>query len=295
MKTIQGIDSCTILINDCEYNQTHLNKYYQENNLSQIYSTEIKEPDMFIYHFNQDYNITPITIKSYWTTGKVEAYGPCKVTNVTYRVFEFIGLKSHNKKRDMQHQILFNNFISMLNNVDTFIYRITRVDIFNDYYTENKSIQNFFLARISKKGLQKPLNQPLNYHEETAFYAEDTSIKNPSLRTLIYDKSFKEQLKEKYIIRLEVSIRNIGVKINNYEALRDLINERVSYYQLFYFESIDDCNTIKTTYKNVMNKETKLSDKTLNKIKKFNGQEIDLSINKKTHSIISQFYHDEAK
>ena len=51
MTTEEGIDSITILIEDPEYYNFELNKLFEDNQLKQFYTPEIKEPDLFIYHF----------------------------------------------------------------------------------------------------------------------------------------------------------------------------------------------------------------------------------------------------
>jgi len=274
-----------ILIKDLQYHINYFEKYFQDNHLTAIYFTDIKEADLYIYRFKDNSCIKPITIKSYWTRGKVEAYHSSYVTDTTYTTFEFIGLKSYNDTRDTVHKKLLNDFITMLSNLSLIDFRITKIDLSFDFHV-NKSIQNFFPVRVSKKGMNRPLNDPFNYYENTTFYIENRDIKSPSLKTYIYDKSIKENIIDTKILRFEVSVRNIGVNINTYESIIDYIEERLSYYQLFYFDATRDCNTIQQSYKRVMKTETKLSNFLLNKISRFNGQEIKLSISNEINHIL---------
>lgn len=288
MTTKEGIDSVTILIEDPEYYNFELDKFFADNQLKQFYTPEIKEPDLFIYHFDNDDGCIPnITIKSYWTIGKVEAVSNTKVQSITYRTFEFIGLKSYNEIRDAKHQTILDNFLKLLQELLFIRYRVTKIDIYKDFHIADVSIKNFFISRISKQGMRKALNHPFKYCEDSTFYVEDKDTKKPLLKTYIYDKSIKENIKNK-IIRVEASVREI--KYNDYDSLKTHLDTMLSYYRLFYFDDVKNCNAIKTTYSNTMNSETKLSDKLLKKIDRFQGVEIDLSITHLVDKLLQQIY-----
>ncbi len=291
MTTEEGVDSITVLIEDSEYYNIELNKFFEDNQLKQFYTPEIKEPDLFIYHFeNHDDGYIPnITIKSYWTMGKVEAVSNTEVQSTTYRTFEFIGLKSYNEIRDVKHQSILDNFLKLLQELLFIRYRVTKVDIYKDFHIADTSIKNFFIARISKQGMRKALNNPFNYFEETTFYVEDKDTKKPLLKTYTYDKSIKENISNK-IIRVEASVREI--KYNDYDSLKTHLDTMLSYYRLFYFGDVKNCNAIKTTYSNTMNSETKLSDKLSKKIGRFGGVEIDLSITHLVDKLLEQIYKE---
>jgi hypothetical protein len=223
-----------------------------------IYSTDTRHPIIYSYH-----------------NGSVD--------ETTYTTFKFVGLKSYNQKLDRRKYRLLNKFIDFLIKEDIG-YRLKRFDIAYDFHI-NKSIKNFLPIRVNKMGLRSKPNSPFDYYEKTTLYLEDKSIKKPSLRACLYDKSVKNNL-DKKIIRFEISIRNIKNEFNSYEDIIRHIQQQLSKYKLFYFSVIAECNKNKWLYKS----NYKFSRKLEKSIVKSGGVAIELSLSDEILEFLAKLF-----
>lgn len=138
---------------------------------------------------------------------------------------------------------------------------------------------------VNRMGLKSKPNDPFNYYENTTLYLEDNSVKKPSVKAYIYDKSIKNNLDER-IIRFEVSIRNIKKECNTFELIMEHIQRQLSKYRLYYFPVIADCNKNKWLYKS----NYKFSKKLEKSIFKYSGVEISISISNEIISFLSKLF-----
>ncbi len=275
MQVYNHIDSITIQVINLPFFQEEFIYFYEMHSLIFIEAdiksmSDIYKPD--IISFSSDTR-HPIIYSNH--NGSDDG--------TQYTTFKFVGLKSYNKKQDRRKSRLLNKFIDFLIKIDI-EYRLKTIDLAYDFHI-NKSIKNFLPIRVNKMGMKSKLNNPFDYYEKTTLYVEDKSVKKPSLKAYIYDKSVKNNLDDS-IIRFEISIRNITREHNTFEAVVKHIQMQLAKYKLFYFPVIAQCDKNKWLYK----KNYKFSKKLEKSIIKSAGIAIDLSISNDIVKFLSKMY-----
>lgn len=275
MQVHHHIDSITIQVINLPFFQEEFIYFYQMHSLLFIGAdmrgiSDIHKPDI-------------ITFSSDTRHPLIYSYHNGSDDDTKYTTFKFVGLKSYNQKLDRRKYRLLNKFIDFLIKIDI-EYRLKTIDFAYDFHI-NKSIKNFLPIMVNRVGMKSKPNDPHNYYENTTLYLEDDSVKSPSLKAYIYDKSVKNGLDER-IIRFEISIRNIKKKYNTFELIMEHLQGQLSKFRLYYFPVIAECNKNKWIYKS----NYKFSKKLEKSIVKSNGVEINISISNEITSFLSKLF-----
>jgi len=277
MQVHHNIDSITIqVINLQLFNNEEKFIYFYEMHSLIFISADIQSKDDI-------YKPDIITFATDTRHPIIYSYHNGSVDGTTYTTFKFVGLKSYNKKLDRRKTRLLNKFIDFLIKIDI-EYRLKTIDLAYDFHI-NKSIKNFLPIMVNRIGMKSKPNDPFNYYENTTLYLEDGSVKDPSLKAYIYDKSVKNNLDDR-IIRFEISIRKIKKEFNTFEAIMEHIEDKLSKYRLFYFPVIAECNKNKWIYKS----NYKFSKKLEKSISKSNVIEVNVSISNEIVSFLSKLF-----
>ncbi len=276
MQVHHHIDSITIQVINLQLNNQEDFIYFYDMHSLVFISADIQSRDDL-------YKPDIITFATDTRHPIIYSYHNGSIDGTTYTTFKFVGLKSYNQKLDKRKYRLLNKFIDFLIKIEI-EYRLKRFDIAYDFHI-NKSIKNFLPIMVNRIGLKSKPNDPFNYYENTTLYLEDNSVKNPSLRACIYDKSVKNDLDER-IIRFEISIRNIKNECNSYETIVRHIQQQLSKYRLFYFPIIAECNKNKWLYKS----NYKFSRKLEKSIEKSSAVAIELSLSDEILEFLAKFF-----
>lgn len=283
MESIASIDSLSIQLTNTQPYQEQINKFYKDNNLM-FFKRELDNVNINQYRFTTQ---SDTRTNLFYSNHSGNKFNPN-----TYTTINFAGLMTHKNKKDACRANILHKFIQLLPKI-AIERKLTKLDLAFDMLVPNdNSIEKFLPIKI---GQRTAINNPFNFFD-TTLYVEDQSISKPSQKAYLYNKSGKENISKKTIIRFEISIRNLKNVDNNYEAIIEHINKILSRYKLYYFNSKANCNIIKRKYRdNITKSKRENFPGALEKLTKDLGaEEIDLSISNEVAALIKQFFHKES-
>lgn len=275
-----GVDSISIQLINLQ--QTQVSPFYSSNNLM-FFKSELDNENIIQSRYTTK---SDTRTNLFYTSHCGNRYNPN-----TYTTFNFSGLKSYKNKKDACRANILHDFLKFLPNI-AIEKRLSKLDLYFDMAVD-KEYLDYFLP--IKTGQGTAVNNSFNYFN-TTLYIKDKNISKPSQRAYLYIKSIKEHLDE-YIIRFEISIRNLNKIENNYEAVLNHINKILSTYKLYHFNSKAKCNIIKRAYNKNISKSKKENFPAAleNRTKALGGQEIQLSISDETKALIKMFFKKSEK
>ena len=182
------------ILEDIKFLLNQLNLFYKYNT-KPIYLSSLKtidKHDLIIYHSN--------TILAVIKTG----YS----SKQFYITIEFAGLKSYNEKQDKQSNNYLLRLASYLN-CNYIPFKIIELDICLDIIESNyKDVLSVCMKKQPKVDYYKVDDKSLNY--ESTLYLEKIEkekLKLTSIRSYLYDKSIKENIKDLSITRFEIKFQ----------------------------------------------------------------------------------------
>ncbi len=295
--TIQSTDTLSVTIYNPyhELNDTLINNWYSDNQITQ-YSTMDKQGNSYnqlsiqSIHIARAYNRPNIIGMNQYQTKATYIQGTLSIN--------FAGMKSYNNAVDNLKDKVIHNLLNMLqkNNI---AFKTQRVDIAND--KQNSDYKNMFAMRTNKQGYKYSFNSPFNQEYSTTFYLEQY-INDPSLKSLIYDKTVKEKEKHKNIIesgivRMETSIRTTNKQhksIHTKEQYINHIQKQLNKYMFVEFPNRSAANELKEDYESMINNGiTKPSSDFMLNIQRLNGNIISTQLTEKTIEFLELCYCED--
>lgn len=219
------------------------------------------------------------TIQSYGYSKRIDGKDYRRDDSVTLKI---AGEKSYIEYKDKEKMIARNEIVKFLkSNPNDHKYK--RIDVPFDIELkgddkEKFDIDNFFFIQISKGvNTNSPFDYYVNENDGSKTYYSKKGDRL-SKQTLMYLKHIKENLDDRFILRLEsayLKLINFG---DDPEKIIKYIENDIKTKRLFFFDDVDDCTHFKEQYRNNILKDESpnVPDRLLRDIKSKSTKEFDL-------------------
>ena len=199
-------------------------------------------------------------------------------------LFKIAGEKSYNTKQDKIKRHARDAIVDYLKS-SAGECRAKRLDVAVDIEQltgdmRKYNIENFFFIQISKAvNINSPFDYYVNENDGSKTYYQQKSAK-PSIQTLKYLKHIKEELYDRFILRLESAYHALINFGDDPEKIIKYIEKDLKTKRLFFFENAADCHYFKQQYRNNILKQgsPNVTDKLLREIKLKATEEFDISV-----------------
>jgi len=199
-------------------------------------------------------------------------------------LFKIAGEESYKTKQDKLKRHARDAIVSYCKSSPE-AHRYSRLDIPLDVeqLTGDKrkyNTENFFFIQLSKAvNINSPFDFYVNENDGSKTYYQQKSAK-PSIQTIEYLKHIKENLDDRFILRLENAYHALIKFGDDPDKIIKYIEKDLRTKRLFFFENADDCHYFKQQYRNnILKKDSpNVPDKLLREIKLKATEEFEFSV-----------------